>query len=302
LAGFQVSTYGRIWVSTEGAMLQTHYQGLPEHGLPLVPPEAPEFPELVRDIQSRPQPFGNWPTGDLTSAAVLLNQTGRAIVTLTYFWRYTLANRQKRTNTFSNLGSSMQMDFLSGRSTAVPQDLGSFILAGSKRLLTQQGMYGNNLDVLPPQPEGCRGGGYTGSTGGGFHWGAEITEVELVLDTAILEDGLCVGPDEGGLVERLTEELEQQRSTAQQVVEALRNGASPGQVFEILMPLARHQRHPPQRTGERGRVTITHPTLLRMFAQTGIHQLTNQPEQMLVEWFEGIAESEPVRLHRPTLA
>jgi hypothetical protein len=282
-------------------MPQTHYHGLPAFGLPLVPPAAPEFPELVRDIQSRPQPFGNWPTGDLTSAAVMLNQTGRAIVTLTYFWRYTLADGQQRTNTFSNLGSSMQMDFLSGRAR-VARDLGSFILAGSKRLLTQQGMYGNNLDVLPPQPEG-HGGGYIGGGAGGTHrdMGIEdITDVELLLDVAILEDGLCVGSDDGRLVERLTEELQQQRTTAQQVVEALRNGASPGQVFEILMPLAQHQTQRPHKAGEHGRITITHPTLLRMFAQTGIHQLTNMAgQQLLIEWFEEIAESEPVRLHRP---
>jgi hypothetical protein len=85
-------------------MPQTHYHGLPEFGLPLVPPAAPEFPELVRDIQARPQPFGHWPTGDLSRAAVMLNQTGRAIVTLTYFWCYTLADGEQRTNTFSNLG------------------------------------------------------------------------------------------------------------------------------------------------------------------------------------------------------
>jgi hypothetical protein len=233
----------------------------------------------------------------------MLNQTGRAIVTLTYFWRYTLNEGQTRTSTFSNFGSSAQTDFLGGRSTAVPQDLGSFILAGSKRLITEQGMYGNNLDVLPPPPEG-HGGGYIGGGGAGGalrrDMGRDITQVELVLDTAILEDGLCVGPDEGRLVERLTEELEQQQSTAQQVVKALHNGASPGQVFEILMPLAQHQRHAPHRTGERGRITITHPTLLRMFAQTGIHQLTNMvDQQMLIEWFGEIAESEPVRLHRP---
>jgi hypothetical protein len=195
----------------------------------------------------------------------------------------------------------MQMDFLSGRA-GVARDLGTFILAGSKRLLTQQGIYGNNLDVLPPQPEG-HGGGYMGGGAGGLRRDMDIediTDVELLLDVAILEDGLCVGPDEGRLVERLTQELEQQRSTAQQVVEALRNGASPGQVFEMLMPLAQHQRQQPQRTGERGRITITHPTLLRMFAQTGIHHLTNMVEQqMLIEWFEEIAASEPVQLHRP---
>ena len=37
----------------------------------------------------------------------------------------------------------------------VPQDLGTFILPGSKRLITDQAMFGNNLDVLPPEPKGA---------------------------------------------------------------------------------------------------------------------------------------------------
>ena len=36
-------------------------------------------------------------------------------------------------------------------------DLDSFILPGSKRLLTEHGMFGSNVDVLPPQAAGMGG-------------------------------------------------------------------------------------------------------------------------------------------------
>jgi|SRR5579883_524470 len=267
-------------------MVRAHYRGVPEHGLPLLPSDDPGFSALVRDIQSRPEPFGHWPADDLANAAVMLNQTGRAIVALAYFWRYTVGGGQRRTSTFTNLGSSVQIDFLSGRTSVVPQDWGSFILAGSKRLITERGMYGNNLDVLPPLPKGG-GGGYTGSGSGGTRWGAgtdDITAVELVLDAAVLEDGVCLGLDESGLVQRVTADLQHQRATAQQVLNALRGGASSGQIFELLVPLARHS------PGEQ------RSAVLRMFAHTAIHHLINLPQPQLQEHFEQIANSPPLRL------
>ena len=75
-------------------------------------------------------------------------------------------------------------------------------------------MFGNNLDVLP-RDEIARGGGYMGAGGGGrLSKGIsdeQIVGIELCLELAILEDGHCVGPDESGLFESLTEALERQR-------------------------------------------------------------------------------------------
>ena len=221
-------------------MAQTHYRDLAEFGLPLIMPGAATFAALVRDIEARPQPFGSWPIGDSSTAAVLLNQTGQAIVTLDFFWRYTLSDGTKRTSRYSNLGSSMQTELLCGRAKVLP-DLGSFILAGSKRLITEQGMFGNNLDVLPPNAGTGHGGGYLGVGGGGSRNGPreEMAETELCLDLAILEDGLCVGPDDAGLLDNITNDVQRQRETAQEIVAALHNGASAGKIFEILRPLAR---------------------------------------------------------------
>jgi hypothetical protein len=69
--------------------------------------------------------------------------------------------------------------------------------------------------------------------------GKEIAEAELVLAVAVLDDGLCVGPDEAGLVADLTDDLDQQRRAAWVAAEALRGGESLSQVFELIRPLAR---------------------------------------------------------------
>ena len=183
-------------------MGNTVYRDLAAFGLPLVTPTQPEFTSLVHDIQSRPGPFGSWPIDDLSNAAVLLNETGSAILSISYSWRYTTAGGGVHSSHCSNLGSSsIQLDVLSGRSQVV-QDIGTFILPGSKRLITERGMFGNNLDVLGQDPR-PHGGGYGGAAGGGTRnaTSEKIVAGELILDLAILDDGRCVGPDEYGVFE-----------------------------------------------------------------------------------------------------
>jgi hypothetical protein len=270
------------------------YTDLAEFGLPLITPGQPEFRSLVHDIESRPQPFGNWPVDDLTKSAVLLNQSGNAIVGISYVWRYVTATGTAHTSRSSNLGSSVQLDVLTGRS-GVTRDIGTFILPGSKRLITERGMFGNNLDVLG-EGEGSRGGGYMGGGGGGrtsSH--EEIVATELILDSAILEDGLCIGPDEFGMVESVGEDLEHIRRTAEQAVAALRNGGSAGEIFELLRPLARHT---PTRTPQ-GQPRSRSP-FLRMFADMGIRQLIDWESGTVAAWFETQAQPPRLRLYRPS--
>ncbi|MES1257346.1 MAG: hypothetical protein ABUS51_02905 [Acidobacteriota bacterium] len=269
-----------------------NYRDLAEFGLPLISPEAPEFFPLVREMEAIPRPFRfqTWPVDDLARAAILRNQSGKAIVTLAYAWRYTTERGQTYASRYFNLGSSLQFDFLSGQGGVV-RDMGTFILPGSKRLLTEQGTFGSNFDVLPPEQAGAGGG--VGMGGGGQRgMGPGIIETELVLDSVIFEDGLCAGPDESGLFGSLTKDLADQRQTAQEIVSALRNGASPGQVFEILRPLARHPRQALSRAA-------SFSPLLRSFANSAIHRLVQGPEPDLLAWFEQIAQATPLRLHRP---
>ena len=272
-------------------MGNTVYRDLAAFGLPLVTPTQPEFASLVHDIQSRPGPFGSWPIDDLSNAAVLLNETGSAILSISYSWRYTTARGGVHSSHCSNLGSSsIQLDVLSGRSEVV-QDIGTFILPGSKRLITERGMFGNNLDVLGQDPR-PHGGGYVGAAGGGTRNATQekIVAGELILDLAILDDGRCVGPDEYGLFESLIEDLESIRSTAEQAAKSLRDGASAGQIFEMLRPLARHRPHTAM---QRRRSSF-----LRMFADMGIRQLINDDPPAVERWLETQAQPPRIRLQR----
>jgi hypothetical protein len=283
-----------------GCMAETRYNGLPEFGLPLIAKDDRSFDALVKDIEGHPGPgiaLGlAQPVVVSNRAAVLLNNTGRAIIALECFWRYTSHGGNARTSGFSNLGSSMQRDVLLGRSK-VSRDLGTFILPGSKRLITEHGMFGNNLDVLTPE-ELPRSQGYCGVCGGGSHHESAETElaaVELVLDLVILEDGLCVGPDESALYEALNESLDLQRTAAVEALRALQAGASVGQIFEIVRPLARHDLTLPRTHGKRRHSRPTMPT----FGNEAIHHLTNATGSDLFAFFEREAEPRSLELRRP---
>jgi hypothetical protein len=93
--------------------------------------------------------------------------------------------------------------------------------------------------------------------------------------------------DESSILEGLTGSLQFQCDTAREIVAALRNGESAGRAFEILRPLSRQ-------SGMR-------PTLqlLTVFANMAIRQLIDADGASLLAWFERIAESEPIPLHRP---
>jgi hypothetical protein len=277
-------------------MAEVTYSGLAEFGLPLIANHDPSFDALVNDIESHP---GRGPARTVAVsdwAAVLLNNTGRAIVAVECFWRYTSRGGKARTNRFSNLGSSAQRDVLTGGSK-VGRDVGTFILPGSMRLITEHGIFGNNLDVLTPE-ELPRAQGYCGGWGGGGlreSTETELAAVELGLDLVILEDGLCVGPDESALYEALNESLDLQQRAAQDAVTALQDGTSVGHVFEIVRPLARHGPPPADVQGK-----SRHPRpILPTFGSEAIHHLINASGSDLLAFFKRAAEPRSLELRRP---
>lgn len=279
------------------------YRDLPEFGLPLLTPGDPMYDWYATDIEGRSRFFEPRPSGEPGAQGVLLNQSGKAIVTLACIWQYSTNEGNSWKSRFSNLGSSRQIDVLCGRAGA-QQDTISFILPRSCRLITEHGMFGNNLDVLPPDFAG-RGGGSGSGSGGGRRprqgLNEEITEIEMCLDAAILEDGICVGPDNSGLFASVIDDVEQQRHIARLILTALRNGSSDGALFEILRPWARP--FPPGSMGRGNAGDDAKPrwsAIVSMFANTAIRRLTNASGSELLPWFEEIAETTPLRLYRPS--
>lgn len=271
-------------------MPATSYRGLPEFGLPLITKDHPSFDRFVDDIGRQPAPGPSAPSAVSDRAAVLVNDSGHALIAVDWFWRYTRRDGNARTSRFSTLGSSVQRDVLSGRSK-VGRDLGTFILPGSKRLITEQGIFGSNLDVLTPE-ELPHASGYCGGWGGGSGRESAATElaaVELVLDFVILEDGLCAGPDESAMFEALNESLDVQRTAAREAVRLLTSGASVGQVFEVVRPLARHDPGPRCHTR----------AMLATFGNEAVRRLIDANEGDLLAFFERAAEPRSLELRRP---
>lgn len=267
-------------------MPQVSYRGIPEHGLTLVTPTDQGYEQFVNDILSRPQPFPAWPASDRSLAPVLWNQSGKAIIGLSYLWRFHKPGAPPTRHRGSNLASSMQFDVLSGRAPLVP-DLCSFVLPGSKRWITRQGMFGNNLDVRPDLP---KVGGFAG--GGGSRnraIDALVDNIEFSLDFAILEDGLCVGPDEDDLFGQLRKALADQAALAATIVNRLRSGATPGQIFDLIRPLARRDLQ----------LDAHEQNFIRQFVGSAIHRLAHQSDEEILAWFEQEAQINLDQLRRP---
>lgn len=106
----------------------------------------------------------------------------------------------------------------------------------------------------------------------------------LQLDAVFFEDGMTVGPDESGLFERIAAAISRQRAAAEDIVDALQSGASIGQIFEKLRPLAQERRlHPDNWT----------------FVMAAVDTLLQQPQESLLPWFASYLIPLRVPLRRP---
>jgi hypothetical protein len=115
------------------------------------------------------------------------------------------------------------------------------------------------------------------------------------LDFVVLGDGLCVRPDESGLYGALTEALDAQRAAAREAAGALQGGASLGQVFEIVRPLARNRPPERERNGKRIHSAPVRPT----FGPEAVHRLINSDRTELLAFFEKAAEPGALQHRRP---
>ncbi len=122
----------------------------------------------------------------------------------------------------------MQTDVLCGR--GCPAGSRQFYSAGSKRLITERGMFGNNLDVLSsdlPRHDG----GYVGAGGGSHHESREEITESCALPGSGDSRGwtLVWAPDDAGLLDGIIQDIRKlQRDTAQEMVAAIQGGAPEG--------------------------------------------------------------------------
>jgi hypothetical protein len=220
-------------------------EDLAQCGVVLIPPSAPEYPQLVAEILNRlrSRPKGGPPVDDETIAfdsehdneasAVLLNQAARAIVSIAYIWHVRLADRDGRVVTHSFLpgtNASVLLPFQLNDRIKKFDYYWRTIFPGSKRFIRFDGqILGDNTDVRPPEPDELWHGGFFGFGGGKEREGKE--PVKLTLDGIFFEDGGFAGPDRLGAWEQTVSAAETYLEVATLAREAQRSGVLPADFF-----------------------------------------------------------------------
>lgn len=119
------------------------YRGLPEVGMPFVTPQDPRFQELKSQIAL--DPFGRKLEDLPSEAVVVLNQSGQPVLAMSFLWKWTDDIGGITQQRMAGLNSLSQLEFES----ADPRRIRFHpFLAGSKRLVTPAGVFGDNSDVL----------------------------------------------------------------------------------------------------------------------------------------------------------
>ena len=267
------------------------YRDLPEVGMPFVTPEDPQFHELKSQIAI--DPFGR-KLDDLPSeAVVVLNQSGQPVLAMSFLWKWTDDIGGITQHGMAGLNSLSQLEF----EPADPRRIRFHpFLAGSKRLVTSAGVFGDNSDVLPAdtKPSGFVGG-FAGGFGRANMRQPERHLVEIQLDSVIFADGLCAGADEMGILATLGPVATEQQRIASEAAALLRNGAKFGEVFDLLRTTARH---PAPTLAPR----TTDPShLLFSFGRQAMDRLIHAQDERrdeLVNWFDEQSRQPKLKFRR----
>jgi hypothetical protein len=258
-------------------MLTTSFRDLAQHGLLFVLPDDCRFSSMLEGV--RAHELRLLPDEGLDYTAILCNNSDKAIVALAYVWEFTAWDGKKHQVVFNNLGSSGQYDVLRGTAGVVHERYGA-ILPGSKRLITEHDLYGDNSDVLPEEDAAPRD--LLSRRVRPIHFSSKWAEVELYLDAVFFEDGLCVGPDKSGLIKRVMKGFEEERAAARDCVKDLRKGATRGKLFDRVRGMAGNSKEQP----------IQH-----LFAIMTIDNLIRQQsDDELIAWFERFEAPRQFRL------
>jgi hypothetical protein len=195
-------------------------EDLRDAGIVLVPPSSPEYGPLLTNIEQR---LSCPPLSALSSAssklmaplnrqdptaAVLLNQSGKAIAAWTLVWKYEEFEGRQYSSSYTMGSRSVPSLLLPFGMPEAQRKFASYwevILPGSARYVSGGDMFGDNSDVRLPTPEERRNGGGIGS-GGSRRDPKPIDQmkyVTLAVDGMFFSDGEFVGPNQHYLFENV---------------------------------------------------------------------------------------------------
>jgi hypothetical protein len=105
------------------------------------------------------------------------------------------------------------------------------ILPGSKRFIRGSGMFGDNTDVRPPQPDELWNGGWMGVGSDARVGRGPLKSVTLALDGVFFLDGSFAGPDTLYNFERVTADVGAHLQVAKIARSGHNQGRSPAVIF-----------------------------------------------------------------------
>ena len=219
-------------------------EDLPQFGLVLVPPEAPEYDGLLAHIHRRlDQPVAGSPLWrspqvvpkDRPMSAILLNHSPWPIALIQQVWTFEEVGGRTYTSSVGGItGSSILLPF------GLTESMLKFgywhvILPGSKRYFNSSGdEVGDNSDVRPPGPDEIWKGGVF-SVGGAFgRRDGQMKSVTFTLDGVFFADGGFAGPNRHGLWEQVLGRAEAALQAAEAAQRGHNDGLTPAQIFSEI--------------------------------------------------------------------
>ncbi len=234
-------------------------EDLPEHGVVLIPPTAPQYDELLGDIRHRldnpvagsPPPLGKR-TGaaqisdeDRWSSAILLNHSKAGIAAIQQVWSYRESGGRTKSIPIGGIaGSSMLLPFDLPEPSLKLYGYWHVILPGSKRYLNSSGeILGDNSDVRPPSgQEMWTGGAFSVRGRAEVFFRNMLEEVRLTLDGVFFTDGGFAGPNRYSLWDQVVSRA----ATQLQVAQIARRGHNDGLHTDQIFKEIEHVTGPPQ--------------------------------------------------------
>ncbi len=179
-------------------------EDLAAYGAVLIPPGSQQYFDLLADIEGRlrDRVKGAGPVqGDALSristhdgaSAILLNRSQAAIAALAYIWSIRRPDGRETTSSYSpGTNPSVLLPFFQMERIRKWDAYWNTIFSGSKRVVTLNGVYGDNTDVrMPEADETFSGGGFSAGAGG-----TAGEPLKLTLDGVFFADGGFTGPNQ----------------------------------------------------------------------------------------------------------
>ena len=224
--------------------MEYRVEDLPQFGVFLVPPSAPEFAALLADIQKR---IGNrvagsppapppWSDPD-APAMILRNNSQTGIAALAWIWKTQTADGRTSPSSISMIGGGPSVLAPFGLDDRLRKLYGYWhvVLPGSKRLIRGNELLGDNTDVRPPHDDEIWKGGFvTGGGGGGGRFRSPVVAITLALDGVFFLDGGFAGPDTLHNFDRFTAGVNAKMEVAKIARDGHNQGLAPAANVQLL--------------------------------------------------------------------